>query len=240
VNEVDQAEKIAQWCGTPTEEVWPGVSHLPWYRIVLGSKPAVRPRVLRERFTAAGFPADAVDLLDRLLCLDPSRRLSADEALRHEYFRNEPREMRPADHPRYDENHHEFVTKSKNREAAAEAARSAEAARAKAASAALAPPQQQQQQSLSDLSEGEEDDNDDVSSVGSLALSPRRGGVVIDLDTSDGDGSDAAATEEEREEEEEEEEEVPTPRRSKRRASSGSEGSAPASTPRRSKRRRSG
>ncbi|ESR41198.1 hypothetical protein CICLE_v100271191mg, partial [Citrus x clementina] len=35
-----------------------------------------------------GLEPDGVDLLRRMLCLDPSKRLTAREALRHEYFKD--------------------------------------------------------------------------------------------------------------------------------------------------------
>lgn len=46
-----------------------------------------------------GAPADALDLLSQLLVLDPSKRLSCDAALEHEYFANEPAPTAPSKLP---------------------------------------------------------------------------------------------------------------------------------------------
>lgn len=53
--------------------------------------PAVRQqRVLRQCFPKKkGYNANEVDLLDKLLALDPNQRLSASQALDHDYFYDE-------------------------------------------------------------------------------------------------------------------------------------------------------
>lgn len=48
----------------------------------------VEPRALPELFPGAS--SDALDLLGRLLSLDPNKRPSAKQALEHEYFRRRP------------------------------------------------------------------------------------------------------------------------------------------------------
>jgi cyclin-dependent kinase 7 len=49
---------------------------------------------LAELFPAAG--ADALDLLGRMVAVDPRRRISAADALAHRYFRSDPQPT-PAD-----------------------------------------------------------------------------------------------------------------------------------------------
>lgn len=44
-----------------------------------------RRRDFRQVF--AGLPEDAIDLLDKILVLDPERRISVEEALQHAYMR---------------------------------------------------------------------------------------------------------------------------------------------------------
>lgn len=48
----------------------------------------VHPPDLRQLFTAA--TEDAIDLLQKLLTLAPSKRISAKEALAHPYFQKRP------------------------------------------------------------------------------------------------------------------------------------------------------
>lgn len=57
------------------------------------------PKVpLRQYFTAAG--ADALDLLEKMLVFDPSKRWTAVECLKHPYFRNSPLPTKPEKLPR--------------------------------------------------------------------------------------------------------------------------------------------
>ena len=66
-----------------------------------------RQTTLREKF--AGFPDEALDLLLRLLVLDPTRRLTATQALAHPFF-----STGPAPEPlslSHLENSHEFATR---------------------------------------------------------------------------------------------------------------------------------
>ena len=70
--------------GTPSESVWPGVSGLADFHWTFPSWPALSLPALQLRFPALdGF---GLDLLQRLLTLDPAQRLSAAEALSHPYF----------------------------------------------------------------------------------------------------------------------------------------------------------
>ena len=43
---------------------------------------------------------DALDLLSRMIALDPARRISANAALQHRYFRSAPAPTPPAQMPR--------------------------------------------------------------------------------------------------------------------------------------------
>lgn len=111
-NEPEQLHKIFEFCGSPDETIWPGVSKMPWYN---NFKPA-RPmrRRLREVLLHRLDP-HALDLLDRMLTLDPSKRISAKDALDAEYFRTEPLPCDPKCLPKY-ESSHEFQTKKKRQQ----------------------------------------------------------------------------------------------------------------------------
>lgn len=82
--DLDQLAKIFQAMGTPTEESWPGHTKLPDY-VQFKAYPATP---LQDIFTAAGD--DLIELLERLLNLDPLKRWSCSNALKSNYFKNNP------------------------------------------------------------------------------------------------------------------------------------------------------
>lgn len=83
--EIDQLELIFRLCGSPTEYNWPGITDLPWHGLL---KFPHCERVIVKEFTNSsyGLSEKFVDLLDQLLALDPSKRPTASEALKHAYF----------------------------------------------------------------------------------------------------------------------------------------------------------
>ena len=80
-SEIDQLFKIFKILGTPTEEIYPGSTTLPDYKT---SFPRWRPQGL-DRFVPK-LDAVGMDLLNQMICLDPTRRISAKAALQHPYF----------------------------------------------------------------------------------------------------------------------------------------------------------
>ncbi|KAI9668314.1 MAG: TFIIH complex serine/threonine-protein kinase subunit kin28 [Bathelium mastoideum] len=98
--EMDQVYLIGQAVGTPTEENWPGVSKLPDYVSV--DKKDVVP--LRDRnyflglFGTAG--GQGVDLLMKMLVLDPRKRVTAKQILHHEWWTSEPKPTKKENLPK--------------------------------------------------------------------------------------------------------------------------------------------
>ncbi|KAK7094528.1 cyclin-dependent kinase 9-like [Littorina saxatilis] len=86
--EQNQLTLIAQLCGSITPEVWPGVEKLELYNKI--ELPKGLKRKVKERLRFYIKDAYALDLLDRLLALDPSRRVNSDEALNHDFFWMDP------------------------------------------------------------------------------------------------------------------------------------------------------
>jgi len=87
--EAQLLEQIYQKCGSPTEETWPGVTKYRFWK-ELGPKKHY-PNVLRK-FLKQNAKIDdlALDLLEKMLTLDPNKRITAKEALEHVYFKTQP------------------------------------------------------------------------------------------------------------------------------------------------------
>lgn len=111
-NEIDQLEQIYKLCGTPTEENWPDAAKLPWYKSF--KLPKVYKRSLKETFRH--FPPDALDLVDKLLTLDPKKRITASEALDSEYFWCHPLPCEPSMIPSFPFSSHEFQAKKRKQQ----------------------------------------------------------------------------------------------------------------------------
>jgi len=85
----EQLQLIADMFGPVA---WAGSARLPGY---VGVAPRAPPPPLAA--TLPVLAPDALDLLAGMLALDPDARVSAADALRHEYFRSPPAATRPAD-----------------------------------------------------------------------------------------------------------------------------------------------
>ncbi|KAH9932200.1 kinase-like domain-containing protein [Fomitopsis serialis] len=100
-SDIDQLEKIWQLCGTPNETTWPGWDLLPGCE-------GVRTwnnynRRLRHVYEQIGH--ETVDLLDKLLACNPRERLTAEQALDHDYFWTDPLPADPKSLPKYEASH---------------------------------------------------------------------------------------------------------------------------------------
>lgn len=90
--EPNQLELISRTCGTPQPSIWPDVINLPFYDSLKPKK--IYRRRLREDFSF--MPSQALDLFDKMLDLDPSRRISSENALKCEWLVNiNPNEIEP-------------------------------------------------------------------------------------------------------------------------------------------------
>ncbi|KAH8926661.1 Pkinase-domain-containing protein [Atractiella rhizophila] len=82
-SEIDEIFKIFRLLGTPHEDVWPGVTTLEGYK---DSFPQWNPKPL-DTVVPEGLTDLSRDLLLRMIRYDPSYRISAKQAMKHEYFR---------------------------------------------------------------------------------------------------------------------------------------------------------
>ncbi|KND00881.1 CMGC/CDK/CDK7 protein kinase [Spizellomyces punctatus DAOM BR117] len=93
-SDIGQLQIIFKALGTPTEQDWPGMKELDGYfEFQQYPKPP-----LRSILTAAS--PDALNLLEQFLLFDPLKRITAEDALKHFYFRNLPRPTPPHKLPR--------------------------------------------------------------------------------------------------------------------------------------------
>nr|CDS18483.1 cyclin dependent kinase 9 [Echinococcus granulosus] len=87
-NELAQLKLIINLCGSINSEVWPGVERLDAFRDA--QLPRDIKRHVRERLKDKVSSPTAIDLIDKLLVIDPSKRFTADQALSHDYFYEDP------------------------------------------------------------------------------------------------------------------------------------------------------
>ncbi|KZT00647.1 Pkinase-domain-containing protein [Laetiporus sulphureus 93-53] len=111
-SDLDQLDKIWRLCGTPTQYTWPGYDALPGCEGV--KKFAPYPRQLRNLYEAIG--PETVDLLDKLLTCNPRERITAEQALDHDYFWTDPLPADPKTLPRYEASH-EFDKRGRRQQA---------------------------------------------------------------------------------------------------------------------------
>uniref|UniRef100_A0A8D0ICY2 cyclin-dependent kinase n=2 Tax=Sus scrofa TaxID=9823 RepID=A0A8D0ICY2_PIG len=83
-NILEQLEKIWEVVGVPTEDTWPGVSKLPNYNPEWFPLP--KPPSLQDVWHRLGRAPEAEDLASQMLKGFPRDRVSAQEALVHDYF----------------------------------------------------------------------------------------------------------------------------------------------------------
>ena len=85
--EQNQLFLISKLCGSIVPEVWPDVESLELY----GKFELTRSkRKVITRLQPYVKNSMACDLIDKLLCLDPSMRFDADLALNHDFFWTDP------------------------------------------------------------------------------------------------------------------------------------------------------
>merc|ERR1712100_949045 len=82
-SEIDELYRIFRGLGTPTDDVWPGVSSLPDYAVTF---PKWIKRPISSLIKNNSLDEHGLDLLEKMLKYNPAERISAKQALNHPYF----------------------------------------------------------------------------------------------------------------------------------------------------------
>ncbi|GIQ91980.1 hypothetical protein KIPB_015490, partial [Kipferlia bialata] len=80
---MNQLDKIIEITGRPSAEDMQSIQS-PFAHTMLESLPPSRPRPLSDIIPSA--PADAIDLMQKILTFNPDKRLSCHDILRHPYL----------------------------------------------------------------------------------------------------------------------------------------------------------
>ena len=84
-SEIDQLMHIFEVMGTPSDSEWPEWKTLPMYRVELPEFDKLNFKEFMEN-----VDPQLLDLISKILVLNPAKRITALEALEHEYFKEIP------------------------------------------------------------------------------------------------------------------------------------------------------
>jgi len=91
-DEEDMLKRIFSFCGKPEPDYWPQLYKYPNYS-VLEAIPLDTPKSFSEMFGDLG--EDGVDLLERLLAVNPADRISVADALSHPWLKEVATQIKP-------------------------------------------------------------------------------------------------------------------------------------------------
>ncbi|KAL5259479.1 hypothetical protein ACHWQZ_G009801 [Mnemiopsis leidyi] len=96
-SEIDQINKIFKELGTPNEKIWPGYSDLPAKQSVSFVNHPYNK--IGNRFPPSMLSKQGLALLNKLLCYDPSKRITAADSVDHPWFHEGPLPVDPSMFP---------------------------------------------------------------------------------------------------------------------------------------------
>lgn len=83
-NDISILKKIFSLIGVPSETTWEGVTHL------VNFQNFIKGDIIEIKNKFSFLSTDAIDLLERMLSLNPNDRISVFDALEHPYFHSDP------------------------------------------------------------------------------------------------------------------------------------------------------
>ncbi|KAL8219212.1 UNVERIFIED_CONTAM: P-TEFb-associated cyclin-dependent protein kinase Cdk9 [Gekko kuhli] len=86
--EQHQLMLISQLCGSISSEVWPNADKYKLYQKL--ELPKLQKRKVKDCLRAYVKDQYALDLIDKLLVLDPAQRIDSDNTLNHDFFWSDP------------------------------------------------------------------------------------------------------------------------------------------------------
>ncbi|OWF44048.1 cyclin-dependent kinase 11B-like [Mizuhopecten yessoensis] len=95
-SEIDELNRIFKDLGTPNEKIWPGVGELPGMKKCTFTDYPYN--TIRQKF-GSYFTDMGFDLLNRFLTYNPEKRITAEEATIHSYFKESPLPVDPSMFP---------------------------------------------------------------------------------------------------------------------------------------------
>lgn len=96
--DIDQLKRIFELCGDPTPLSWPGWESIKGQYDIEIKTSGYKNGNLRSRFTQfTSCDQSALNLLEKMLTMDPRKRVSARDALNHDYFWSKPLPMNKKD-----------------------------------------------------------------------------------------------------------------------------------------------
>ena len=96
--EIDQLNIIFECLGTPNEKIWPGYSELPLLQKVSFQEYPYN-NLVKKKLSKVNLSSKGLDLINRFLAYCPERRITAEEALKHEFFTEAPKPIDPSMFP---------------------------------------------------------------------------------------------------------------------------------------------
>lgn len=90
-SEIDQLFRFFRLRGTPNEQSWPGVSKYPYFKTTF---PKWKPQKFAQMDKIKDDPFLA-DFLEKILEMDPKKRLDPETALKHPYFKGLVNDLSP-------------------------------------------------------------------------------------------------------------------------------------------------